>query len=264
MAFLKMMTAGSLAHYLVSCLCMGDLFRFPFPSCRFDFVCGEYETVEEARKYNVLSYGIKDIDTGFDSIALCLIADAVGGECGHYIELYDDEKNVSAEDKIWHAIKGTMDYGGYSNLHKEDMLLVEFDEKFSKYHYLRIFENFLDLTEFELKRYGDGYGLIDLQGGNLGNIEEDRFTNAAEIIERMSRYIDDYLAIPIIMDVFNGNERVFNCNEHEYDDYGELARKAISLVKHSCGDDEDILDVLCNHGDEINLDNVLCIMKGEK
>ena len=67
-----------------------------------------------------------------------------------------------------------------------------------------IFESFLDLKEFTLVHYENGkisennedvdghWGLIDRQGGNLGNIEGDVFNNAEEILDRMSIYINDY------------------------------------------------------------------------
>ena len=34
--------------------------------------------------------------------------------------------------------------------------------------------------------------LIDLQGANLGGIEEETFSNVSQIIERLETYIDDY------------------------------------------------------------------------
>lgn len=47
-----------------------------------------------------------------------------------------------------------------------------------KNRYETLFEEFMDLTEFTLIKYKDGWGLHDRQGGNLGDIESDRFENA--------------------------------------------------------------------------------------
>ena len=55
-----------------------------------------------------------------------------------------------------------------------------------------IFAEMLDVIEFEICKYEDGYGLNDLQGANLGDIEEERFTTAEEIIDRLDVYITDY------------------------------------------------------------------------
>ena len=59
--------------------------------------------------------------------------------------------------------------------------------------YEKLFEDFLDLTEFTLIKHKDGWGLYDRQGGNFGNIEGDRFKSAAEILDRMDIYVDDYI-----------------------------------------------------------------------
>ena len=59
-----------------------------------------------------------------------------------------------------------------------------------------LFEGFLDLTEFTLIKYSDGWGLYDRQCGNLGDIESDRFDNASDIFDRMDTYITDYFYNP--------------------------------------------------------------------
>ena len=56
-----------------------------------------------------------------------------------------------------------------------------------------LFEGWLDLTDFTLIKYKDGWGLYDKQCGNFGDIESDRFENATQIIDRMEIYIDDYI-----------------------------------------------------------------------
>lgn len=59
--------------------------------------------------------------------------------------------------------------------------------------YEKLFDSFLELTEFSLIKYEDGFGLEDRQGANIGDIEDDRFETAEQIFERMSIYIDDYI-----------------------------------------------------------------------
>ena len=72
-----------------------------------------------------------------------------------------------------------------------------------KNKYEKLFDEFLELTEFRLVRhqndydeYSDEYGhwsLIDCQGANLGDIENDRFKSATQILDRMDIYIHDYI-----------------------------------------------------------------------
>ena len=64
----------------------------------------------------------------------------------------------------------------------------------------KLFDEFLDLTEFRLiKHKGNDvecdpwiWSIVDLQGANLGNIEGDRFSDAQGILDRMDIYINDY------------------------------------------------------------------------
>lgn len=58
--------------------------------------------------------------------------------------------------------------------------------------YSKVFEEMLDVMEFELAKYDDGFGLIDRQGGNLGDIESDRFEDAQSLIDRLDIYLEDY------------------------------------------------------------------------
>ena len=55
-----------------------------------------------------------------------------------------------------------------------------------------VFAEMLNVMEFELRKDKDGYYLKDLQDGNLGDIESDRFHSAATIVDRLDMYIDDY------------------------------------------------------------------------
>lgn len=134
--------------------------------------------------------------------------------------------------------------------------------------YEKLFDEFLDLMEFRLVRhqndynkYTDEYGhwsLIDLQGADLGNIEGDRFESAAQILDRMDIYIRDYL-IESIKDILEDEFDVDASNYSNWSDLLELAKKYLS---YDYGWLIDVLDMICNHFDEINLEN--CIYEEEE
>lgn len=143
----------------------------------------------------------------------------------------------------------------------------------------RLFETFMDVTEFGLIKHKNPehiveyetpdsnpdcaveyYGIWsihDKQGANLGNINEDRFDNAEQIFERMNVYIEDYYIRTI-------NEDILEDGQY-FDDYEEcLGLLGEILADNSIEDDfrqtveyhYDILDMIANHFDEIDLENV--------
>ena len=60
----------------------------------------------------------------------------------------------------------------------------------------KVFTELMELYEFEIIEYKKRplvLGVRDLQGGNLGNIEGDRFNNLYEILDRMELYHEDYI-----------------------------------------------------------------------
>lgn len=61
-----------------------------------------------------------------------------------------------------------------------------------KNHWEKVFEDFLDMVEFNLVHHVNGWGLYDLQNANLAQIESERFENAEQITERLDSYIEDY------------------------------------------------------------------------
>ena len=131
--------------------------------------------------------------------------------------------------------------------------------------YEKLFDEFLDLTEFILVRhqndynkYTDEYGhwsLIDSQGANLGDIESDRFKNARDILDRMDIYIYNYII-----------EDLEGClDEAGYDYYTVNYQGLIEYCRDKLPENQlelDVLDMICNHFDEINLEN--CNYKEEK
>lgn len=52
-------------------------------------------------------------------------------------------------------------------------------------------KEFLSNFDFEYKIENGLIALVDTQGANLGNIENDRFTTVEEVIERLDTYIND-------------------------------------------------------------------------
>ena len=125
-----------------------------------------------------------------------------------------------------------------------------------------LFEGWLDLTDFTLIKYKDGWGLYDKQCGNFGDIESDRFENATQIIDRMEIYIDDY--------IFEDLEEELGAYKVDTEDkeipwsaeqWLEM-RKDTKFYKKNKKYFEshkwefDVLDMFVNHTNEINLENV--------
>ena len=113
--------------------------------------------------------------------------------------------------------------------------------------YEKLFDEFLDLTEFRLLKHKDGtFSLEDQQCANLGDIEDDRFASASEILDRMDVYIQDYL-IEDIEDALDEKSIEIDCDWEEYGQY----RDSIPDYKF----DFDLLDMIVNHFDEVDLNN---------
>jgi len=111
-----------------------------------------------------------------------------------------------------------------------------------------LFDDFLNTIEFQLVKHSDGWGLKDKQGANLGDIEQDRFENAAAIIDRLDIYIQDYFVSALEEGL----------GDEQYDDWSLLLEAANE--KLSSNDlnqyrfELKILDMICNHPGEINLE----------
>lgn len=134
-----------------------------------------------------------------------------------------------------------------------------------------IFAAMLDVIEFELVKYEDGYGLVDLQGANLGDIEADRFTTAAEIIDRLDAYINDYY----LDDLEDEAETCGLLDSIEASGYqnGEV-KPWLELAEKFKGDPDvdkfvadhkhefEVLDMIANHEDEVDLDAMIPAING--
>lgn len=113
--------------------------------------------------------------------------------------------------------------------------------------YEKLFDEFLNITEFQLLKHKDGtFSIEDQQCANLGNIEDDRFTSASEILDRMDIYIQDYL-ITDIEDALDEKSIEIDCDWEEYGQY----RKELPDYKF----DFDLLDMIINHSDKVDLNN---------
>lgn len=112
----------------------------------------------------------------------------------------------------------------------------------------KLFDEFLDLTEFTLIKHQNDWSLIDNQGGNLGNIEGDRFTSAMQILDRMDSYIEDYITEPLEQELFNKG-----IETEETDSLKEVLFFRDKLPDNQW--DFDVLDMICNHFEEIKLEN---------
>lgn len=123
--------------------------------------------------------------------------------------------------------------------------------------YEKLFDEFLDLTEFSLLKHrtesddpdaGAGlFSLEDHQCANLGDIESERFETAAQILDRMDIYIQDYI-VEALSDIFD--EAGISLEE----DTWECLLKCRDKVSGADWD-FDVLDMIINHPDEIDLNN---------
>lgn len=116
--------------------------------------------------------------------------------------------------------------------------------------YEKLFNDFLITTDFELARYEDGFGLIDLQCANFGDIESDRFDSAREIFERMDMYITDYFLNDI--DELLEERNIEVTWGHSCEEYLENVKSLLPEYTFEF----DVLDMICYHYDEINLNNL--------
>ena len=113
--------------------------------------------------------------------------------------------------------------------------------------YEKLFDDFLNITEFRLLKHKDGtFSLEDRQRANLGNIEDDRFETASEVLDRMDIYIQDYLAAGI-EDALDEESIAIDCDWKEYGKYRDL------IPDYEF--DFDLLDMIVNHSNEVDLNN---------
>ena len=113
--------------------------------------------------------------------------------------------------------------------------------------YEELFDAFLNITEFRLLKHNDGtFSLEDRQSAYFGDIEDDRFETASEVLDRMDVYIQDYLAAGI-EDALDEESITIDCDWKEYGKYRDFLP--------DYGFDFDLLDMIVNHSNEVDLNN---------
>ena len=113
--------------------------------------------------------------------------------------------------------------------------------------YEELFEAFLNITEYRLLKHKDGtFSLEDRQRANFGDIEDDRFETASEVLDRMDVYIQDYLMAGI-EDALDEKSIEIDCDWKEYGKYRDL------IPDYEF--DFDLLDMIVNHSNEVDLNN---------
>ncbi len=126
-----------------------------------------------------------------------------------------------------------------------------------KNRYEVLFDEFLNTIEFQLIKYSDGWGVEDQQGANLGSIEQDRFEDVMSLIDRLDIYTQDYFVKDI--------EEALGAGESsDWCDLLETAKKKLSSEKlKQCAYELEILDMICNHPEEIDLEKCCFIVRDE-
>lgn len=115
--------------------------------------------------------------------------------------------------------------------------------------YEELFNEVLDIIDFELIKYKNGWGLIDKQLADLGDIESERFDNVVKLVDRLEMYIEDYFVEEIRIEA----EELAEMTWKEIIDTApnELNRQQSEAYKFNLL----VLDMICNHKDEIEFEN---------
>lgn len=132
-----------------------------------------------------------------------------------------------------------------------------------------VFKGMLDLMDMQLVMYDVGYGLIDLQGENLGDIESDLFTTAEDIISRLDVYVNDYYLTDLDEEYDNAMENVGLIPEcvrkrstpEEWCEFEEFARRSTGLGNARLFVENhqhqfEVMDLIANHLDEVDLQEI--------
>ena len=98
------------------------------------------------------------------------------------------------------------------------------------------FEQLIESVEFRVIQQDNGrYRLEDMQGANLGDIEQEEFNSKAAVIDRMEVYWHDYYASILEEDL-----EIYN-----YKDYGDLCEQAKEKMKTLQLDYDSLRDYIC-------------------
>lgn len=162
--------------------------------------------------------------------------------------------NPEVEKTFFNVANGTCTSCALSEAKKEsyeelfDDLIGEVEFKLVKYSG----EDRKSKSTWDEKEYEGDWGLIDLQGANLGGIEDERFNNAKEIIDRLDTYITDY---------FLGGQDGLEVSEKHQDELDTCYTNEdmLEFFKKYPEEDKDghivkILDFIVNHAQDVDLE----------
>ena len=132
------------------------------------------------------------------------------------------------------------------------------------------FDDFLEMIDFQLVKneneYNeetDEYGvwsLKDITEANWGNIEGDRFNDAAGIFERLDRYVYD----SVIRELYDE----YGIDSDKYNTWADIVADSNNIIKELGKNRRnvctylDYLDLVCNHAGKINLEHCKHIQAG--
>lgn len=170
-----------------------------------------------------------------------------------------DKYSILVPAKDWVGLLPTTE--GISLLYaiKRDKYKIEGIDEINKNNdspnkYEQLFDDLLSLLDFTLIKndndyngQSDSYGIWSLEDDmccNYGDIEDDRFNSAAEIIDRLEMYLYDCL----IADMNDG----FDVDTSIYGSWAEMVENRDEFPD-GCQWHLNYLDMICNHVDEIDL-----------
>jgi len=130
MGELKVLTVRQLAEHIASQINLEDVMKTEFPAFDFGLIDSDGETVFDQEELEFLHsgvcgwYGIKNVDTGFDSYVLVLIADYYGGSCAELTQIYDGISLKDAENEICRIILNSLKHQEEAD--ETTLMVVEF------------------------------------------------------------------------------------------------------------------------------------------
>ena len=96
----------------------------------------------------------------------------------------------------------------------------------------------LDVYKFDIIVNDDlTLSVYDRQGGNLGDIESEKFNTFDDIIERMDVYHYCYIVRAL--------EEIYNISESDFDNWHEMYNYLKLQDDHHCSWDVDMLGLIC-------------------
>lgn len=125
------LTVNELSERLIAEINLKNVLEKPFPECDFAIaeIKNENESLEAIAETSTGWFGIKSVETGFDSNNLNLIVDYYGGGCANLIEIFNGTEYIkdSVVLDISSAIQKSFDFYG-ETVDSETKLIVEFKE----------------------------------------------------------------------------------------------------------------------------------------